>query len=252
MRATRPPLDYLLTSSQMSLESVELARLNRAANLRKELCDVVEEWIDAEVDARLARSILEWRRSEPSGAVGRRVDTSPGEPTQLAISFLPSLPEPTAATELAADPGLSAAHQAVDCPPPSVAARSRTGPYGFATVKVRLRHGKGSGESVRESTDCASRAVGPLAPRRVSLSKSADVALRLAEHRAYGHGKVLRGSGVGKTEGVNAECLQPLVSLAIRLIRRATMPGRDLRPAVPARTLLRCAADLDGQAAKAS
>jgi hypothetical protein len=64
MSATRPPLEYLVTCSQMSLESVELSRLNHASNLRKEFHQILEEWIDAEVDARLARSILDWKRQQ--------------------------------------------------------------------------------------------------------------------------------------------------------------------------------------------
>jgi len=70
MGATRTPLDYLATSSQMALESVELSRLNHAANLRKELHQVVEEWIESEVDARFAHAILEWRRGESADPAG--------------------------------------------------------------------------------------------------------------------------------------------------------------------------------------
>jgi hypothetical protein len=71
MAATRPSLEYLVTSSRQSLESYELSRLNQASNLRKELRDVVEEWVETEVDARFARWILECRRTEatPSDAV---------------------------------------------------------------------------------------------------------------------------------------------------------------------------------------
>jgi hypothetical protein len=71
MAATRPSLEYLVTSSQQSLESFELSRLSQASNLRKELRDVVEEWVQTEVEARFARWILECRRMEtsPSDAV---------------------------------------------------------------------------------------------------------------------------------------------------------------------------------------
>ena len=69
------PLEYLVTSSEAALETFELARLNKSANLRKELRDVVEEWIEAEIQSRLARWILDCRRSQagrsdadPSGA----------------------------------------------------------------------------------------------------------------------------------------------------------------------------------------
>lgn len=58
------PLAYLMTNSKDSLESYELSRLNRASNLRKEMLQVLERWIDAEAQARMARSILDWKRVE--------------------------------------------------------------------------------------------------------------------------------------------------------------------------------------------
>ncbi len=63
MGATRPPMDYLANCSKASLESLELSRLNVAANLRKQFHQILNELIDSEVDARLARTILEWRRA---------------------------------------------------------------------------------------------------------------------------------------------------------------------------------------------
>ncbi len=91
MGATRPPLDYLATCSQMSLESVELSRLNLASNLRKEFQEILDEWIESEVDARLARSILEWRRAQDAGSPTFAFETAPPPPQfeQLAIAFLP-------------------------------------------------------------------------------------------------------------------------------------------------------------------
>jgi hypothetical protein len=97
MSATRPPLEYLITCSQMSLESVELSRLNLAANLRKEFHEILEEWIDSEVDARLARSILEWRRARKS-PVREQIYEPKESPhfQQLAIAFLPEGSDPPA------------------------------------------------------------------------------------------------------------------------------------------------------------
>lgn len=90
MGATRPSLEYLATCSEMSLESVELSRLNLAANLRKQFEEILEEWIDSEVDARLARAVLEWRRTQDSGV--KPVKWRPAAPQpceQLAMAFLP-------------------------------------------------------------------------------------------------------------------------------------------------------------------
>src|SRR5579863_147780 len=90
MSATRLPLAYLVTCSEMSLESVELSRLNRAANLRKEFHQILEEWVDSEVDARLARSLLEWKREQESDDAPRIENTpAPARFQQLAIAFLP-------------------------------------------------------------------------------------------------------------------------------------------------------------------
>ncbi len=59
MTESKRHVEYLLRCSKPSLESFELSRLNQIANLRKELRSLVEAWIDAEVEARLARWILE-------------------------------------------------------------------------------------------------------------------------------------------------------------------------------------------------
>ena len=59
MRANRPSVDYLANCSKAALESLELSRLNVAANLRKQFHQVLSELIEQEVDARLARAMLE-------------------------------------------------------------------------------------------------------------------------------------------------------------------------------------------------
>ena len=64
MSDTESSFQYLLACSEASLESFELSRLNRASNLRKELSQVAEEWVDAEVSSRLARLIVERRRAD--------------------------------------------------------------------------------------------------------------------------------------------------------------------------------------------
>ncbi len=93
MEHTGPPLDYLLTCSEAGLESFEVSRLNRIANLRRELRDVLDEWMDAEVSARVARWLLECKRAESCAADGPALPP----PVSLllgthAASFLPPLP----------------------------------------------------------------------------------------------------------------------------------------------------------------
>jgi len=57
------PDGYLDVCSIEALESLELARLNKAANLRDEMKEVLRRWVEAEVDAKLARWMLEKRRT---------------------------------------------------------------------------------------------------------------------------------------------------------------------------------------------
>src|SRR5580658_6154699 len=94
MSDTQPPLEFFLTSSATGLESFELSRMNRAANLRKELRQVMEEWIEAEVNARFARWVLESRRAQTlSCRVDLRAQARTVEPRaleQVSISFLPA------------------------------------------------------------------------------------------------------------------------------------------------------------------
>jgi hypothetical protein len=54
-----PPLDYLHTASRSSLQSFELARLNHAANLRREISVLMDQWIEETSEAMLARWMLE-------------------------------------------------------------------------------------------------------------------------------------------------------------------------------------------------
>lgn len=58
-RRVTPPWDYLHQASSPSLESFELSRLNHAANLRKEIAALLEQWIEEAAEARLARWLRE-------------------------------------------------------------------------------------------------------------------------------------------------------------------------------------------------
>jgi hypothetical protein len=82
MRKKAAPFQYLLDCSLMSLEDFELARLDRAANLRRQLRDIAEEWIDAEVEARISHWVRE-NRLQPSKRVS--------DPRQPAVDLPPIL-----------------------------------------------------------------------------------------------------------------------------------------------------------------
>lgn len=67
MKHSQPFLNYLATCSEASLQSFELARLNELANLRQQLterlADIVEQMVEAGVQARLARLAFDRRRN---------------------------------------------------------------------------------------------------------------------------------------------------------------------------------------------
>ena len=71
MKTNQPLLDYLATCSENSLQAFELVRLNEAAALRQQLmqqiCGIVDEMVEADTQARLARWICDQRRL----AIGR-------------------------------------------------------------------------------------------------------------------------------------------------------------------------------------
>lgn len=72
MSSTQPPLEYLATSSENCLEAFELARLNQISNLRKQFSQVFDEWVEAEIAARVARWVLDGRRGHGDGVrIGR-------------------------------------------------------------------------------------------------------------------------------------------------------------------------------------
>jgi hypothetical protein len=66
MEIEHSSLEYLFASSKNSLEGLELARLNQIANFRKEFSQLFDAWFTAEIEARLARVVLEARRSRDS------------------------------------------------------------------------------------------------------------------------------------------------------------------------------------------
>lgn len=58
-----PPLDFLLEASTMSLQDLELAALNRSANLGKTVKSELEQWIEQCAAAMLARWMIENREA---------------------------------------------------------------------------------------------------------------------------------------------------------------------------------------------
>jgi hypothetical protein len=64
---TQPPWEFLLSASRNSLQSYELTRLSHAANLRKEIGALLDQWLEENSSAMVARWLIEQRdRPSPS------------------------------------------------------------------------------------------------------------------------------------------------------------------------------------------
>ncbi|HUI76110.1 MAG TPA: hypothetical protein VLX32_14260 [Candidatus Acidoferrum sp.] len=61
---TQPPWEFLLSASRTSLQSYELSRLSHAANLRKEISALLDQWIEENSAAMLARWLMDYRERE--------------------------------------------------------------------------------------------------------------------------------------------------------------------------------------------
>jgi hypothetical protein len=86
----------LAECSKPTLESIELARLNRAADLRKEMQEVTDEWIEAQAEARLARWLIENQIIHAPHAVdtATALHDSSDPPSLVLQRTIPSHPQP--------------------------------------------------------------------------------------------------------------------------------------------------------------
>lgn len=60
-RSSQPPWEFLLAASRNSLQSFELSRLAHCSDLRKELTALLDQWVEENSAALLARWLLEQR-----------------------------------------------------------------------------------------------------------------------------------------------------------------------------------------------
>ena len=65
---TQAPWEFLLTASRNTLQSYELSRLAHAANLKKEISTLLEQWLQENTAANLARWLIEQRQRAVTGA----------------------------------------------------------------------------------------------------------------------------------------------------------------------------------------
>lgn len=61
----QPPWEFLLSASRNSLQSYELSRLSHAANLRKEIGALLDQWLEENACAMLARWLMQQRETAP-------------------------------------------------------------------------------------------------------------------------------------------------------------------------------------------
>ena len=66
--STEPPWDFLLSASKNSLQSFELSRLSNAANLRKEIGALLDQWMADQASATVARMLLQERERASHGS----------------------------------------------------------------------------------------------------------------------------------------------------------------------------------------
>ena len=71
IRNALPPWEFLLSASRNSLQSYELSRLGHAANLRKEVAPMLDQWVEEIAAAMLARWVMEHREREIAAASDR-------------------------------------------------------------------------------------------------------------------------------------------------------------------------------------
>jgi hypothetical protein len=62
---TQPPWEFLLSASRPSLQTYELSRLSHASNLRKEIAALLDQWMEENSAAMLARWLIEQRERPP-------------------------------------------------------------------------------------------------------------------------------------------------------------------------------------------
>ena len=69
---TQPPWEFLLTASRNTLQSYELSRLGHAANLRKEISSLLDQWLDENANAMVARWLIEQRERSVRASASER------------------------------------------------------------------------------------------------------------------------------------------------------------------------------------
>ena len=87
---TQPPWEFLLTASRNTLQSYELSRLSHAANLRKEISSLLDQWLDENTAANLARWLIRQREVSVLGPQQPpATETTAGATDSVSDNLLP-------------------------------------------------------------------------------------------------------------------------------------------------------------------
>ena len=89
---TQPPWEFLLSASSNSLQSYELSRLNHAANLRKEITQLLDSWLDENASALLARWLMRQREHPLVEEVAANSDGRSNAVHSVSDNFLADQP----------------------------------------------------------------------------------------------------------------------------------------------------------------
>ena len=89
LNPTQPPWEFLLAASKNSLQSYELTRLSHAANLRKEIGTLLDQYLEENSSAMLARWLMD-QRDKPARTADLRhgADLRSNAPGHASDNFL--------------------------------------------------------------------------------------------------------------------------------------------------------------------
>ncbi len=83
----QPPWEFLASASRNTLQSYELSRLGHASNLRKEILELLDQYLEENTSAQLARLILTQGTPEPPPARAEENAASPNAEALRAASY---------------------------------------------------------------------------------------------------------------------------------------------------------------------
>lgn len=92
---TQPPWEFLLSASRNTLASYELSRLALSANLRKEIGELLDQWLDENSSALLARWLMD-QRARTVAEADPSAEKPPLTEEELASASYNVLPDRTA------------------------------------------------------------------------------------------------------------------------------------------------------------